>query len=123
MELVVKTDADRVLFEGDANAKLADRDALMAPIENEMHGWGQRLKNYYSDNVKEVQSWSIVILESGKIVYPTDFLSKVALVKFILAKHASFKAPAVSPLEVYNTENNVNVATISANLALALTAN
>jgi hypothetical protein len=123
MELVVKKDADRVLEEGDANAKLADRDALMMPIENVLHGWGQRLKSYYSDNIKEVQSWSIVILESGKIVYPADFLSKVSLVQSILLKHASFKAPAVSPLEVYNTENDVNVATISANLTLAMNAN
>lgn len=123
MELVVKKDAERVLLEGDANAKLADRDALMAPIENTMHEWGQRLKSYYSDNIKEVQSWSIVILEGGKIEYPTDFLSKVSLVQSILVKHASFKGQNVSPLEVYNTENNVNVATISANLALAMSAN
>lgn len=97
-----------------------DRDISYEPVWKETIAGVQFLKKLYKTNTKQLTDWGVPIDVNGNIDYPTPFTDRVAISKAVITKHNSYISPAISPLLLYITTNNVNITNMSAAIVSSL---
>jgi hypothetical protein len=81
----------------------------------------QFLKKLYRNSVATLGAWGVTVDADDRVVYPTDFVGRQAVVIAFIAKHNSF-VPGTSPLQPYLDENAIPLATEKTAAIEALTA-
>ena len=97
-----------------------DRDISYNPVWKETIAGVQFLKKLYKNNTKQLTAWGVPIDVNGNIDYPTPFADRVDISKAVIAKHNSYISPAISPLLLFVTTNNVDITNMSASIVSAL---
>ena len=93
---------------------------LMKPIIANTTGEFQYLKTLFDPNFKAVGDYGATISDTGKFTYPVGNTAWMELFELMKTKSDSFIAPLVSPLILFNTENNISLTINATNGALAL---
>jgi len=97
-----------IQFYKDAEENRQQRDLRADPIFSGMRGVAQYLKSYYSPVTNMLGEWGIRVDNDNRIVYPSDFDSKLILAFAIKTKHDSFPG-TTSPLYTYLTEQTIDL--------------
>ena len=118
MNVAVQHDNSRVLLTRQSENARQLRDIKFAPVFNRVKGIVQFLKSFYKPNFKALGEWGITVLDSGKIVYPTDIDMQLNLFVKIKAKSDSY-TPETNPLTNYLTANGIDLIKDSALVTVA----
>jgi hypothetical protein len=97
------------LFTKEAEDLTEKRNLLFTDVMDKVRQIGQFLKSLYKPNVQQVGNFGFAVNESGKIVYPPEFIERHTLCKAIKTKHDTYAA-GTSPLEVFLTEQDFTIA-------------
>jgi hypothetical protein len=95
--------------EKDAEEQTEKRNHLFDPVFKNHRDCVQFLKKLYRGNVQRLGEWWVTVDNNNRIAYPPDFLGRLLAVGKFLQKYATY-APSTSPLEVFLTENNIDLA-------------
>ncbi len=115
----VAFDVSATSLAGQSEKATEDRDQSFEPVWKDTLAWAQFLKKLFKGNVKELTDWGVPVDVNGKINYPAPFTERADISVAMIAKSNSYP-DGTSPLQVYITNNNNNLTTISAAITSAL---
>jgi len=85
------------------------RDVIFSPAWKHLKMCVKFLKALYQNNTRKLGEWSITVNNKNHIAYPRLFARRAQLLHDFIAHHNSF-APGSSPLEIFLTQNSINLA-------------